>query len=440
MLYNEYFTKAALKNVYEEHVSFSHAVGRDGIRQKTFKANIDDEINLILKKVGNCTYRFTRYKQKLISKGPHKMPRVISIPTIRDRLTLRALNNILMELFSEARILRPHVYIKSIGEYFKKPRNDMAFVRIDIKDFYPSINQDTLIRKVRRKVRKAQLIHLIRLATATPTTGVKPEEEGIPQGLSISNILASIYLCEIDLKFQNRYQYFRYVDDILVICKSDKAQSVFEEIQANIKAIDLNCHTLGNEGKSQIVPVTKGTEYLGFYITSSRISVRASSFTRMLENLLAVFTDYKYLDRGTRNENRLVWRLNLKITGCIYNGDRYGWVFYFSQIDDLRQLARLDHFVTEQMNKRELGHLRAKVKKFMRSYHEIRLNLRKTKYIPKYDEYEVGDIIDELSRAEGKPKEYYGENFTEQEIKDKFTKLIDRQTRFLEKDLIEAIS
>ena len=107
ILYNERFTKGALQQIYEEKISSSRTVGRDGTRQETFKANLDDEINLILKKVGACTYRFTAYKQKLISKGAHKPPRVLSIPTIRARLTLRVLNEIISHVFSEAQIWRP---------------------------------------------------------------------------------------------------------------------------------------------------------------------------------------------------------------------------------------------------------------------------------------------------------------------------------------------
>lgn len=314
----------------------------------------------------------------------------------------------------------------------------MAFVRIDIQDFYPSIRHDVLIRKVRSKVRKQQLIHLIRLAISNPTFGVKSDGKGVPQGLSVSNILATIYLNSVDRKFETKYPYFRYVDDILVICKADEALSIFTEIKAEIEALELSCHRLGNTGKSQISPVVKGIEYLGFHLTPSKISVRPSSYTRMLENLLAVLTDYKYAAK--KNEDRLIWRLNLKITGCIYNANRYGWVFFFSQIDDLRQLGRLDHFVTTQMNERGLGHLRSNVTKFLRSYHEIRLNLHETKYIPKFDEFKLADIIKELSKAEGNPVEHYESSLTEQEIRKKFTRLINRQTRLLELDLIEAIS
>lgn len=440
LLYKKHFTKNALKENYYEKIASSQAVGRDGIRQNAFKSKLDDEINLILKKVEDCTYKFTTYKQKLISKGPDKHPRVISISTIRDRLCLRVLNDILMQIFVEAQIKRPHVYIKAIAEILEKPCDGLTFVRMDIKDFFPSVDHDILVRQVRRKVRKPQLIHLLRGAITTPTAGIKYNGKGVPQGLSISNILSSINLNGVDQKSKERHQYFRYVDDILVICKAVEAKSVFQEIQVEIETLGLECHQLGESGKSQISPVDEGVEYLGFRITPSLISVRGSSYRRMFENLLAVFTHYKHMDDKTKNEDRLVWRLNLKITGCIYNGNRYGWLLFFSQINDRSQLSRLDRFVTEQLKQRGLGHLRPRIRKFLKGYHEVRFNLGKTSYIPNYDEFDVADMIKELSCAEGQPEAHYTSNLTEDQIRAKFKSVIERQTRVLDKDLIEVFS
>jgi len=230
ILFAEKFTPGALKNTYKDNISSSYAVGIDGIREDAFKEKLDSEIDLIIKKVENCNYTFTQYKPKLISKGPNNPPRVLSIPTIRDRLTLRVMNDILSQVFSEARISRPHVYIKSIKSHLADHANELAFSRIDIKDFYPSVDHEILMRRVRSKVRKRQLVQLVQSAISTRTSGVRDNRKGVPQGLSISNILSSIYLHKMDCKLKKKYTYFRYVDDILVICNVENASSIFEEI------------------------------------------------------------------------------------------------------------------------------------------------------------------------------------------------------------------
>lgn len=439
-LYKKKFSNQYLSDLYEDRISLSHAVGKDGVRQSQFRANIKDEINIIIKKTDDKTYRFTRYKEKLISKGAERFPRVISIPTIRDRLTLRVTNDILCEVFRDARIWRPHVYIKQITELMAKDQKGISFVRIDIKDFYPSIEHDTLVRKVRSRLRKKQLIHLISSAISTPTFNSKPLTRGVPQGLSISNILSSIYLMKVDEKFSKKYSYFRYVDDILVITDSEKAEGAFREIEKELKKLGLEVHPLDKDGKSNIAPVYSGIDYLGFRITPNAVSVRESSYRRMVKNLLGVFTEYKHKPESRKNLDQLVWRLNLKITGCIFEGRRFGWVFFFSQINDLRQLGRLDDLVSQQLKLRKLEAIEKRTKKFLRTYHEIRKNLSSTLYIPKFDDLTIEEMIRQLSLAEGHPIEHYEIAYSERQIRSRFYRLVERQTRMLERDLIEVFS
>lgn len=251
-LYAELFNEFALQQIYEEKIALSFAIGLDGTDQRAFRQNLEREIRIILRKVANRSYQFTPYKQKLISKGPNSFPRVISIPTIRDRLTLRVVNDILSGVYAEAHTRRPHTYIKKIRERLRDATDDMAFTRVDIADFYPNIDHKILLAKLRRKIRKAELVRLIRTAISTPTESHKSANKGVPQGLRISNILASIYLHQLDAKMNEKYTYFRYVDDILVICKDVEAENVYEDIRVAIRKLKLKCHELGKPAKSQV--------------------------------------------------------------------------------------------------------------------------------------------------------------------------------------------
>lgn len=356
-LCNECFSEKMLNILYEEKISLTPVIGADGITQQAFKKNISQNISIIIRKFLNCTYKFTPYRQKLISKGAGKFPRVISIPTIRDRLVLRAANEVLARAFPNARSFRPHTLIKNIRKKLSSVDENTAFVRIDVRDFYPTINHQRLLDKIRRKFPSPHFLHLIGDAISAPTGGKQLATLGIPQGLSISNILSSIYLESFDEKFLEKYDYFRYVDDILVLSKEDQAEVVFDDIRRSLNGLGLKCHKLGKQGKSQISNVQEGVEYLGYFISLSRIAVRKSSYTRMIENLLAVLTSFKHADHKKKSEERLIWRLNLKITGCIFNGERYGWVFFFSQVDDLKQISRLDSFVKKELSERGLSHL-----------------------------------------------------------------------------------
>lgn len=197
--FNKLFQEKQIEDIYSEKVKLKPSTGLDGINKETFEKNFESYINIINRKVTNNTYKFTPYKEKLINKGRGKIPRVISIPTIRDKVTLAIIHLILSNAFAE------NINIEIVQTVISKVKTTLNnsnynyFIKIDIEKFYDNINHDMLISKVKRKVRKEELINLISNAIKTPTissTTRKPyikNKRGVPQGLSISNILANIY-------------------------------------------------------------------------------------------------------------------------------------------------------------------------------------------------------------------------------------------------------
>ena len=81
------------------------------------------------------------------------------------------------------------------------------FLKTDIKGFYENIDHSILLEILKTKIKDKRVISLIEKAIKTPTFSSsfpKREREniinhkGIPQGLAISNILAEIYLSDMD--------------------------------------------------------------------------------------------------------------------------------------------------------------------------------------------------------------------------------------------------
>lgn len=81
------FSSKNLQTIYNDKIKESGSIGIDRIRPSTFEKNSKTEIALIVRKVSKGNYKFTAYKEKLISKGAYSYPRQISIPTVRDRIT-----------------------------------------------------------------------------------------------------------------------------------------------------------------------------------------------------------------------------------------------------------------------------------------------------------------------------------------------------------------
>ncbi|MBB3412064.1 retron-type reverse transcriptase [Rhizobium sp. BK316] len=428
-IFDDQFSAANLKSIFLDRVSQSGTVGRDGVHPSAFEGNLDREIALIRKNVLNEKYRFTTYKQRLILKGAGKAPREISIAGVRDRVCLRALNNALSTIFTDAKPALAHQYISEIKEYIKPLSDDYSFVQLDVQNFFPSLLHDQLLKRLRSKTRYHKLLHLLLSAIRTPTGTADVNGCGVPQGLSISNILSSIYMSPIDIEAHEKYEYYRYVDDILIICRTENAQANLRFMIRRLAKIGLTCHEPTPGSKTKIETLSTGVDYLGYHLTPAKVSIRKSSYRNIMEALVSVTTAAKYKP----SDRRQMRRLNLKITGCFVNGKRYGAMFYFSMTDDIGQLKRLDRFVDRLWKKADFTKY-GKAKTFVKTFHEIKYNLATTKYIPRFDDYTVDQMMQFIADLEARDIDEI-KNWTEEKVRKTFKKHVKREISDLQKDM-----
>lgn len=120
--FRRYFSSNRLKNIYSDKIKYRATVGMDRITPAAFENKLDENVRLISQKVLSGKYKFTRYREVLISKGRGKEPRVISIPTIRDKLALSAYHQFLQSSFG-ATIQEPLLHtilLKKRLKYYPK--------------------------------------------------------------------------------------------------------------------------------------------------------------------------------------------------------------------------------------------------------------------------------------------------------------------------------
>jgi RNA-directed DNA polymerase len=413
-IFKSLFKKQRLIEIFNVHISGSSAVGLDRIRSTHFQKNLTSEVMGIHARVVNGNYKFTSYKQKLISKGANNYPRVISIPTVRDRITIRAICNLLSELYPQINTEIPQVKIASLKSILDAKTYN-SFIKIDLSSFYTSIEQDILIKILKRKIKKTEIINLIKTAIQTPTVSVgkstkKPNLDGVPQGLAISNILAEIFISDFDMKIRDlpNIHYQRYVDDILILCNDDIIDQVANIAYSELKKLKLKPHPFeGIDSKSLKGKLNKSFDYLGYTVEPSlmspasvdqKIGVRNSTIRRFEASIAKIFTAYRYQlthaetpDEKARAERICEWRLNLRLTGCIFEEKRLGWIFYFSQVNTSTPLRAIDSTVESLMRRFSLVG-KIKVKSLVKAFYETkRRNKTSHKYIPNFDHMTVAE-------------------------------------------------
>lgn len=436
--YETYFQNENLIRIYKEFVILSNATGIDNMTHKLFWNIFDEQISIISRKTLSGTYEFTKYKLKLISKGRGKAPREISIPTIRDKIALRALCDFLQTRFSESLTFTvPQLVVRDVKSVLDTTEYS-AFIKLDVSNFYPSIKHNNLIKTLRKRVRDERILSFIERAINTPTVSKasskdKKPDIGVPQGLSISNVLAAIYLSNIDKFYQNNKEikYFRYVDDVLILCKQEQYEDLINDVIKRFKRIGLKIHDpkVSPDKSSYGLLAVNEFSYLGYNFSDKIVSAKKASKNNLRESILSIFTGYKH--SKIKSKEFLEWRINLRITGCVFQAKSKGWIFFFSEITDEIFLHEMDSFIDKLCKRYNVS---MKLKKLARTYFEVKHNRSKTNYIPNFDKYDDEEMSYVLNHYFKKSTE----NMRSEEIRYNFNKRISKQVKDLETDIKDS--
>ena len=169
------------------------------------------------------------------------------------------------ELSERGLILKssPRNFVERFHDYSIKNQCNWV-LRTDISSFYNSIDRSILLEELQRLNLRSSLLMLIRhwlsnIRYRDPQTlKTCSLQNGLPQGISLSSLLAEYYLTSIDNQYGPRY--FRYIDDIVIFCNNkDDGRIERYRLMKLLKVKNLELSRL----KTQIVPLERGVEWLG---------------------------------------------------------------------------------------------------------------------------------------------------------------------------------
>lgn len=391
---NTLFTEEYLKQYFFNHIRYKKvSTGIDRVTLDNFSKHLPSQISCISRKINDNTYKFTNYRGISISKGYNKYPRVISIPTVRDSLVLTIVSDYLT-CFFEKHLKHQEIVQTKISKMALKFNNYNLFLKIDMRAFFDTIPHDILIKKLEMYNIDKTILYLVTSALKKEirlnNDMIPNKAKGVFQGLSIANILAEIYMIDIDeeiMALNTNFAYFRYVDDIIIMINED---SNFDRLKFldTIKEIFSKQKLEINEQKTDYYENSKSFDYLGYQFYNNKIGIRKSTVLQFEQNIENTLKDLKL---KKFSDNKVLWFINLKITGFIVDNGKYGWMFFFSQITNLTVLSHLDNYVEKLLIRFGLDTLIGRVKKFMRTYNEIYNNLNNTKYIINFSKLSIDD-------------------------------------------------
>lgn len=447
----KYFSEESLINYYLNNIRPSISIGIDRINKKNFEKKIFANTKTIQEKVLAGKYKFTKYRGVMIPRRPDKLPRTINIATLRDKLLLGLTKELLQESYPEIKQELVQTKIDAVSSVLQEGNYD-AFIKTDIIDCFPSIQHNKLIEMLKQNNIDERIVKIINRAIKTDVyingfidTSNKVNKKGVPQGLPISNILAEIYLSEFD-KFHKSFQtykYYRYVDDILILCNKQDVKRIIENIKDKLKPLSLNIHNI-NEGKTKIGLINDGFEFLGYHYDGNKFTVRNSTVQRLEKSIEQIFLRFRR-NNNFENINLFLWHLNLRITGAIFESKELNesgvskkkkrdWVFFFSQIEDKQLLYHLDYYIEKLIDRFDIRDKLSSdnsIKKFVKTYYQVKYNRKDTKYIPNFSRYSIEEkkqVLEDVFKYNISEKD-------DEDISFLFNNIVFKSVRDLEEDV-----
>ncbi|WP_246003702.1 reverse transcriptase domain-containing protein [Nocardioides aurantiacus] len=389
------------------------------------------------------TFRFTSYREGLASRGRGRPPRIFALPTIRDRLALGALKATLSDVYG---ISGPEPPQRKMGRVVDAVRSGSYshFMKLDIQDYFSSIRHHVLLERLRRDIRSTTVLDLCDRAVRNSTVafgersrGLSSEPDGIPLGISISSVLAEVYLSDFDERFGADFQMFRYVDDVLVLLKDDRHP--FSSMQSELRRLGLLTHPLGTVGKCEIGRIADGFQYLGYQLDDQSVVVASAGIRKIESELAHLISNAARVRKGSiqkREFDRLVWRLNLVIGGCVIDGSARGWIRYYNRVDNLTVLGHLDGLVRDLLRRYGLAGS-INTKRFISAYWASLDNSKFRKYAFDLDNVTASDARKHLVELESWPRATVSA-LSDSEAQSAFRRQVRRHVIDIERDLEPA--
>lgn len=342
-LYNKVFD---FENIY-----LAYRKARKGKRGRLqpamFERVQEDEMLALQAELQNKTYKPGEYHSFFIH-DPKK--RLISAAPFRDRVIHHALCNVIEPIW-EARFIDDSYANRinkgthrALDRTQKFARQYKYFLQCDVKQFFPSIDHQILMKEFSRLINDKDILWLCEIILKSgegilqeeydmiyfegddPSTGsgqglfAANRPRGLPIGNLTSQFWANVYMNQFDHFVKRELKcnaYIRYVDDF-VLFSNDKTQLTVwrKAIIQKMKSLRLTLH----EECAQIFPVSTGIPFLGFRVYSNH---------RLLKTRKAIYFRRKLnrLCESYRNKSILFEKINQTIqswVNYVSYGDTYG--------------------------------------------------------------------------------------------------------------------
>jgi len=299
-------TKRTMEKAFKAVKRNRGAAGLDKVSVEMYQTNLEQNLQSLMKRLKDRTYKATPLRRHYIPKGCGKF-RPLGIPNVKDRVAQEVIRSVIEPIFEKM------FHDDSYG--FRKGRNaHQAIERLlelhalgyeyvvdaDITDFFDNILHKLIENLVAEEIADGNIIKIIKefLNCGVVEDGKYiPTKMGTPQGGVISPLLANIVLNKFDWALDAKgFKFVRYADDFVILTKTQEtAERALDFARTFLAEMGLTLHP----EKTRITKLPRGFDFLGFTVNNHGAKMNKKSIERFREKINRVTIRSHNLDSET---------------------------------------------------------------------------------------------------------------------------------------------
>lgn len=277
-----------IKIISLENLKLADKKARRGkLHQYGVQLHIKNEVSNILELQQTLIrkeYKTSEYSTFILNEGKERI--ISRLPFYPDRVGQHSIINILEPIFYSIFTADTYSCIKGRGVHkasynlrkvLKDVENTKYCLKLDIRKFYPSVDNEILKQLLRRKFKDKDLLWLL--------DDIIDSSRGLPLGNITSQFLANFYLTYFDHWLKEKLKvkyYFRYADDMVILSKDKKElHDILHQIKNYLRE-ELNLELKSNY---QLFPTdVRGIDFVGYVHYTTHTLLRKSIKKKYIKN------------------------------------------------------------------------------------------------------------------------------------------------------------
>lgn len=330
-----------IKKFDEESKTFNYA-GIDGLSLSDFDTNSSELIMQVQEELRKLKPISPTLEFAIPKKDGGK--RIVYVYTVKDRIKAQAIYRITEPYFEQYyspyvfsyRSSKPYHYAaKSIAKRYKRCLGEDTVLKSDVSDYFYSIEQDILEKKLKEIGIEDDVIALLKLFmnnSVLRDQKIQHLDKGVILGVPMICSFANLYLTDLDNEIGKQVALYRRVGDDFIIFDKDE-EKVFrmkDRLMEETKRLGLTI----SERKTEIIRSDEPFVFVGYTFNNGKIGIKSSTIKRAK---MRWKSKLKYYPISVEEKLKRLEQFLYKDGDCIHN-DFVQFLLCYKQVNDMEQI------------------------------------------------------------------------------------------------------